>query len=516
MILLAAGLINRLLGFIPRVVLPRIIGAEGVGLYQMSYPFFIVLVTLITGGIPLAVSKLVAQSTSDGQRYCAKQILQISLLFTLMLGISFMFLCLFLTKWLCHYVLTDERVYHSFISMSPMIPVVCISSVFRGYFLGKQNMIPSATSLVLETTTRIIFVIWLSSLLLPYGVAKAAAGAMLGTLVGEVVGALVLLWYFHRNECNTFSPPPLTAERVYQTKGSSLLLNKLLRISIPVTASKLVGSLSYLIESIITAQSLVLAGISKIAATAQYGVLQGMIVPLLLLPGALTTSLATSLIPSISEAECKGDRFTTHRRMHQTVKLTLVAGTPFAVLMYVLAQPLCIVLYNDERIAHMLKLMAPFSLFIYAQPPLQAALQALDRPGKALFNTCIGATIKMVCILTLASQPKFGILGAAFAICLNAVIVTLLNGYSIRKLIAFSFPVLDYLKVGANMIVMAAATQWIFNFIRPSTSSWTQCIVCALWGVMCYILMMIGTRTISGHDLHMFPTLQRWLIGKQK
>ena len=176
------------------------------GLYQLSYPFFIVLVTLITGGIPLAVAKLVAEADTGANRYSPQRILQISLSFTLTLGVVFMFLCIVFAPWVTRYVLTDERVYHTFVSMSPMIAIIAVSAVYRGYFQGKQNMIPTAASSITETIVRIICVIWFSWLLLPQGIAQAAAGAMLGALVGEFVGMLVLLWNYNRHKRILIAP----------------------------------------------------------------------------------------------------------------------------------------------------------------------------------------------------------------------------------------------------------------------------------------------------------------------
>ncbi|OMF64081.1 stage V sporulation protein B [Paenibacillus sp. FSL R5-0766] len=513
MILLAAGIINRILGFIPRIALPRVIGAEGVGIYQLSYPFFIVLVTLITGGIPLAVAKLVAEADTGANRYSPQRILQVSLSFTLTLGVVFMFLCILFAPWVTKYVLTDERVYHTFVSMSPMIAIIAVSAVYRGYFQGKQNMMPTAISSIVETIIRIVCVIWFAWLLLPHGIAQAAAGAMLGALVGEFGGMLVLLWKYNRQKkelplAKQQNMPNLT------TKPSGTpqpgLIRRLLAISIPVTAGRLVGSLSYLAETIVTAQSLALAGISKGLATAQYGALQGMIIPLLLLPGALTSSLATSLVPSLSEASAQGDRALIHKRMHQALRLALVTGAPFSVFMYVLAEPMCLVLYNDASIGSMLKLMAPFALFIYIQAPLQAALQALDRPGKALLNTFIGAVIKITLILTLASRPEYGIFGAVIAICVNSTVVTLLHAQSVRKLLQFRFKMLDWVKTGAGMFIMGAATLLVYEETAMILPFWVRMLLAPFVGLIVYFIVMGWTKMIDFHDLSRAPLIGSW------
>jgi stage V sporulation protein B len=508
-ILLAAGIINRLLGFIPRIVLPRIIGPEGVGLYQQGYPFFIVIVTLITGGIPLAVAKLVAEAETEGRLERSKQILHTSLQFTVTLGTLFLVLCLIFAPWITNHILTDNRVYHTFVSMTPMIVIVAVSSVYRGYFQGKQNMIPSAASSIAETIIRIIFVIWFSYLLLPKGIEFAAAGAMLGAMVGELIGMFVLLWQYARHH----KDPP--AENGYvRLKGSDAgkgkILKPLLSLSIPVTASRLVGSFSYLLESIVLMRSLAAAGIATAVATAQYGALQGMIIPVLLLPGALTTSLAISLVPSLSEAAAGGNWTTVHSRLNQSLRLSLVAGAPFAVLMYVLAEPVCMLLYNSTDAAGMLKLMAPFALFIYIQSPLQAALQALNRPGQALINTAAGAIIKIALIIALASRPEYGIYGGVAAICVNSMTVTLLHGYSVSRLLGYYMKPGDWFKTAAGMLLMGGAVLYAYNHFPFHGPLWLEFITSSIIGVLLYLVFMSCTGMISWDQLHRIPIIRRW------
>ncbi|MGG1614543.1 stage V sporulation protein B [Paenibacillus phoenicis] len=525
MILLVAGIVNRLLGFIPRIMLPRVIGAEGVGLYQLGYPFFLVLVTIITGGIPLAVAKLVAEAESSGQPGRSVSILRTSLVFTTAAGFLFTFLCLFGAPWVTRYILTDARVYHTFIAMSPMIIIVSVSSVFRGYFQGKQDMIPSAVSSIMETVARIIGVLWFSYLMLPMGIAYAAAGAMLGVVAGEIVGMGVLLWQYHRlkrrerlggsTPGNLAVSPANAVNPNEETSASSAYpfhanLRRILRIAIPVTGSRLVGSLSYLLESITTARSLAIAGVGVGVATSQYGALQGMIIPLLLLPGALTSSLAVSLVPSLAEAQARGDTRTIHLRLHQSLRLALVTGAPFAAIMFVLADPICRLVYNDATIGGMLKIMAPFALLLYIQTPLQATLQALDKPGRALINTLVGAIIKITLIFYLASNPALGIYGAIIAIIINFIIVTVMHAVGVSKSLRYRMPYLDILKVGAAMIIMAAAADYLYkNLVLSSQMGWQFLMAASLSGLL-YLALAGIMGLFDLHDLKRLPVLGKW------
>lgn len=517
MILLAAGIVNRILGFIPRILLPRIIGAEGVGLYQLGYPFFLVLVTIIAGGIPLAVAKLVAEAESAGNPERSKSVLRTSLIFALASGLLFTVLCILGAPLASRYILTDARVYQTFVAMSPMIAIVAVSSVYRGYFQGKQDMIPSAASSIIETIARIICVLWFSYLLLPMGIEYAAAGAMLGVVAGEIAGMAVLLLQYRRLKLREGSSAaakvPPSESTLPKKEGFVPMLRRIMRIAIPVTGGRLVGSMSYLLESITTAQSLAIAGIATAIATAQYGALQGMIIPLLLLPGALTSSLAVSLVPSLAEAQARGDMRTIHLRLHQSIRLALVTGAPFAVIMYVLAEPLCMLIYNNSEIAGMLKIMAPFALFLYVQAPLQAALQALDKPGRALINTLIGAIIKIILILYLASNPSFGIYGAILAIIVNFVIVTLLHGYSVAKTLNYRLPFLDIIKVCCGMIIMAGATTYLNNHLQFSESQGIQFLSAAFFSTLLYLVLAGITGLIDLHDIKRMPLIRRWFRG---
>jgi stage V sporulation protein B len=518
LILLAAGIVNRMLGFIPRIVLPRVIGAEGVGLYQLGYPFFIVLVTIITGGLPLAIAKMVAEAEGETRPEKSRQILRTGLALSLGLGMFFTVVAFASASWVSNVLLTDNRVYYTFISMIPMLGIVAVSSVYRGYFQGRQNMIPSALSSVLESIIRIFAMLWFSWLLLPKGIAFAAAGAMLGVTVGEIVGMLALLWQYYfivkrdRSEDRPSSvDAPLPPDSTSSANPSSpSLLKRMLGISIPVTAGRLVGSFSYLLESIITARSLALAGIATAAATAQYGALQGMVIPLLLLPGALTSSLAVSLVPSLSEAAARKDLSTIHKRMHQALRLALVTGAPFAVLMYILAVPLCSLLYGNADTAPMLRLMAPFALFLYVQAPLQAALQAMDRPGRALINTLIGAVVKILLILLLASQPQYGIYGATIAIIANSILVTLLHGYSVVSLISLSLRITDLLKTAGAMIIMGAGVQFAYSSLIVAEAQWVRFIFAGAVGILIYLVICLLSGLVSARDMNRLPFIKRW------
>jgi len=509
MILLIAGIVNRILGFIPRIALPRIIGAEGVGIYQLSYPFLIVLLTFITGGIPLAVAKWIAEAQSIGDDRRVKQIFKTAMTLSISIALLLTAIMLFFAPIIIKYVIPDPRVFRSFLMMSPLLIIVAFSAVYRGYFQGKQNMIPSALSQTVETIIRIIFSLLLAYLFLPWGLEWGAAGAMLGVVIGEVAGLGIILISYYRDKRKAVTTSTQISDQYTPEADTRSALSKLMSLAVPVTGSKLVGSISYLLESIFTARSLAAAGIATGIATAQYGALQGMIIPLILLPTALTYSLAVSLVPSLSEAAAQKNYTTIHLRLHQSMRISLVAGAPFVVIMFLFAEPICALLYAHGEYAPLLQIIAPIGIFIYLQAPLQATLQALGKPGTALMNTFIGAIVKITLIIMLASNPTLGIKGALIAIAVNTALVTILHAFSVQRFVGFKMKYIDFVKVGAAMIISGAFAQ--YTLVNMDTQmAWLQLLTACIVGMLIYIGLMFVMKIIDKDDLLRIPYIRRW------
>jgi len=393
--------------------------------------------------------------------------------------------------------------------MIPILPMVAVSSVWRGYFQGKQNMLPTAYSTTTETIVRIALTLLLTSLLVPFGLEAAAAGAMAGTAIGELAGLLVLLAHVRRDgkQARGANAESFT-DKAAAPEGGRPPARSLLGIALPVTGSRLIGSLSYLLESILTTRSLIAAGLAASVATAQYGALQGMVMPLLLLPGALTYSLAVSLVPTLSEAAARRDAAGIQKRLHQSVRLAIVTGAPFIVVMGLLAHPICSLLYGDDSMAGMLRWLAPVGILLYMQAPLQAALQALDRPGTALLNTFVGAMVKLVLIVRLASQPELGMNGVIAAIAVNIGLVTLLHWISVARLTGFRMFPLDFLKVLSAMIVTGAAALWVWN-LEGFPGGFLKLAAAAATATVVYLLLLVWLKLIDRFDVARIPVIGR-------
>lgn len=503
LILIIAGFINRILGFINRIVIARIMGSEGVGLYMMAVPTLLLAITITQLGLPIAISKLVAEADAVGDSRKVKKVLVVSLATTGILSAIFTIGLVALAPVLAHTLLTDQRTLYPLLAVSPVIPIVAISGVLKGYFQGKQDMKPSSIAQVLEQIVRITLIAFCTNSLMPYGVEFAAAGAMISTVIGEFISLAYLLFVFKRNK-----KIKVRSHFLDVAKDSRDTFHELMRIALPTTGSRLVGSISMFFEPIIVTQSLALAGVTTALATKQYGILTGYVLPLMLLPSFITFALSTSLVPAISESVAKKQWKAVEYRFHQSMRIALLSGGWSVVILYIFAQPLMEIMYNTDTGTAFIKMLAPLFLFYYFQGPLQAILQALDLAKVAMINSIISSFIKFGVIFLFASNPSFGIKGVAMGVAASVISITLLHYFTVLKNISYTLYIGEYILSALTIGLSGFVGYYLFTHISFSSLLALQTLMCIILTTFVYIGLLLVFNLIKRDDLARLPILR--------
>ncbi|UFJ39011.1 stage V sporulation protein B [Brevibacillus humidisoli] len=508
-ILIITGAITKILGFLNRIILSRLIGAEGMGLYQMVVPLLYFLITLTTFGLPVAIAKQVAEADAARDPRLARRFLVLALAVVGLLSLLICTVLLLGARLVVGYLLADPRTYVVLLAALPVVPIASISAVLRGYFQGKHNMIPTAVSQMLEQVIRMSCVVVMTVSFMDRGIEYATAGAAASIIAGELAGFLFILWQIRRGGTRTAErlahSPILTSLK--QNKES---LRQLFSVSLPVTMSRLIGSVAYVLEPLLVPFALVLAGYQTVKATALYGQFAGMAVPLLLFPTFLTYSLSVSLVPAVAAAAFEKKQNLVHRRIYQAMRITLVIGAPCAVLLYVFAEPLCTLLYDNPEVGILLREMAPFSIFLFFQAPLAAALQGLDFANAVLRNTLVGAVVKTSAMFVATARPELGIHGTVIALNLGITLVTLLHFASLVKLIGFTIQFAEFAKIGAAMLVMGYASSYMAVYWFAEASIGGMLLICSAVSTLLYIVLLVAMRVLGKQDVRRIP----W-IGEQ-
>ncbi len=504
LILIAAGAVTKILGFANRIVLSRIIGAEGMGLYQMVVPLLYFLITLTTLGLPVAIAKQVAETEAAGNARKSRRLLVISLVVTGACSLLVSLILIVASKVLTDWMFTDDRAFIVLLAATPVIPIASLSAVLRGYFQGKHNMTPTAASQMIEQVVRMALVVVMTLSFMDHGVEYATAGAIASIIFGETAGLLYIVWQYRRSSQQT-AGMLINAPVMASLKQNRESLRQLFSVSLPVTLSRLIGSVAYVLEPMLVPFALILAGYTTVEATTLYGQFAGMAVPLLLFPTFLTYSLSISLVPAVAEAAYQKNGPLVHRRIYQAMRIAMVIGAPCAVLLYVFAEPLAVLLYGTQAVGTLLKELAPFSVFLFFQAPLSSALQGLDYANVVLRNTLIGAVVKAVAMFLLTSQPAFGIHGAVIALNLNITLVTLLHFASLMKGIGFTIDIVEFLKIGAAMLAMGYCGSYMGTYWFAYLGTGKMLLAASCLSALLYLLLLVALRVLGKQDVRRIP-----------
>ena len=166
-ILVIAGLITKILGMVNRVIVTRLLGEDGIGIYMLIAPTLMLLTTFASIGLPIAIPTLISRANER-----QKKVLSVSLIIAMVSSLLVSILLFFIAKPLAIYLLKDERTYLPLISIGPLLFFVSLSTILKAYFQGEQNMFPSAISTLVEQIVRIVISILFINWSLPYGISK--------------------------------------------------------------------------------------------------------------------------------------------------------------------------------------------------------------------------------------------------------------------------------------------------------------------------------------------------------
>ncbi len=402
-LLAAAGFLTSVLGLY-RLLLPALIGAQGVGLYQMAYPIYGILFILSTGGLPVAISKLVADRLARGDVGGSGRVFHLSMR---ALGLGGLVLAVAMAASagsLAANVARDPRAALSILAISPAIVLTVLAAVWRGHYQGRQDMMPTALSQLVDQAVRVVFIVVLVVVLQPYGLAAQAAGATFAAVIGMAADLLVLMAYRRRH------PVPAAS-----TEGLSdgHLLAELLVLAVPVAAATLVVPLMQMGDLLLVPSLLLHAGVALTTRTALYGELTGYAFPVMLLPTVATFAVAVAIVPSLAEAASRGDRPTLIRRSADGLRATAMVAIPSTIGLLVLGTPIMVLLFRTPAAGPMLSMLALSVLGIGVLQVSAGILQGVGRANLPLWG--IGAGFFLKLLLTVLLVPTMGVVGAALA-----------------------------------------------------------------------------------------------------
>ena len=410
----AGGFIAKVIGALYRIPLTNLIGGHGLGLYQLVYPVYCLLLTVSATGIPSSIAKLTAERIAQGGndravlKTAMKLFIWIGLVGTLLMAV----IAPFLSK-----AQGSEEVLLGYYALAPSVLLVSIISVFRGWFQGRNRMFPTALSEVVEQVVKVGFGL-LFAYLFRESVVKAVIFLLLSVSLSELVTLLVMWIIFKRVPAPTLS----------KNDGGRVAVKTVLKMSIPVTLNSILIPLSGLLDSILAPR--LLGGYAS-DAVALFGLFSGGAVTVINLPVSVCYGLAAASIPRIATAREKGGKL--RKNIFFSLGITAFVSGISAVGLYLFAEPAVKIIFRSlteeelNVLVGLVKALSVSALTLSCVQTLSACLTAQGKPQYAALSMMIALTAKTGLYVFWLRDPSVSVFGLAYATNIAYAVAFLLD-----------------------------------------------------------------------------------------
>lgn len=415
-ILIIGGLITKILGMVIKIVLTRTIGTDGISKYMLILPTFNLFITLCNLGVPTAITKMVSEKKKSSKKIVIPTTYLI-LLYNLLLIV----ILLVIAPFLANTLLQSKDSYYPLIAIGITLPFIAVSSIIKGYFFGKEKVFPSTLSNIVEQLIRLALTVTIVHNMMNYGLTAAITSVVLINVFSEGFSIIVLILFLPREK--------IIKEDFHK---DNKILREILGISIPTTTARLIGSITYFFEPIILTNILKQVGYSNDFITLEYGIINGYVYPLLLLPSFFTLAISSAILPVVSNSYSNGNYKYTKKKIKEAIFFSLLIGIPTTLIFIFIPEIPLKLVYNTDLGLEYIKIVAPIFLLHYIQAPLTSSLNGMGYSKEAMKGTLYGSVIKVLSLI-IFSYFKIGLWSLIIASALNIIVVTIHHIYYVKK-----------------------------------------------------------------------------------
>ncbi len=436
-LLMASNIVVKLIGVIYKIPLTNLIGGYGMGFFNSAYEVHLLLLAFSTAGLPVAVSKMVSESLALGRRTEAHKILRVTLVAFTALGLAGA-LAMLLGANAFSGLIGSPLTRYSIVALAPATLFFSVTAVFRGYYQGFQNMMPTAFSQVAEALVKLAAGLGLAGFLLSagFGAEYVAAGAIAGTTLSTLLAAVLVAGCFllpsYRSQYGK------AAQQGGECRSSAAILGHIFTIVLPISVGALVVNLTGFLDLFLIMNRLNTLGASQMQAVTSYGAYKSCAQTLFNLPPSIIASINISVVPAVAAVYARKNNVRLAGIVSTAVRVTLLLAIPCAIGLMVLAQPILAMLFpvRPQEVAlaaPLLQVLGPASLLVCLASLSTAILQAVGKAVLPVLSLLAGGLVKLAANYLLIGNPRLGILGAPIATNLCYLAILLINLGHLRR-----------------------------------------------------------------------------------
>lgn len=523
-ILAAASIFARIIGMIYRIPLTNILGDEGNAYYGSANSIYSILLMVSTFSLPLAVSRLVSEKLHKGELKNAQRVFACAMRFAIVCGGVISIFTFLLADVICGGIMRVGNAAYALRVLAPAIFIFAIAGVYRGYFQGHENMIPTATSQVIEQIVNAVVSVVAANILFDIGLhasqdesyapALGAAGGTAGTVVSVAI-ALIFLICVYRSFQKKFKKQ-VAKDETGRLDADAEIYRAIIVTILPIVFSTLIYNISPTLDQAVFNAILSGQGYTAAQYNTIYGIYLGKFYVLMNVPLALASCLAPSVVPALTAAMVERNYKDAKIKVRDTMRYTMIITIPCAVGMATLASPIMHLVFNDtHRLPAGIMQAGALMIVLFAMSTLSTSvLQGMGRMNIPLKNSAIALIIHIICLVLFLKQFRLNIYGVVYANTIFAAVICILNARAIRRYLRYRQEIkktfIIPLIASAFMAVAAFVVHWVFNTVLnylfiDFASNAIATILGILAGVAVYGFFLLKLRGVRESEILNMP-----------
>ncbi|MFU0826680.1 MAG: Polysacc-synt-C domain-containing protein [Lachnoclostridium sp.] len=498
-VLTMAGLITRFIGFFYRIFLSNVMGAEVLGIYQLIFPVYMICFTIFASGIQTAISSLVANELGSKHYKNVTRVLKTGITMSLIVSVCLSILVFRYSDWIAKAIIKEPACASSLRILSYAFPFCGVTACINGYYYGlKKAGVPATTQLV-EQIIRVIFVYCTASYAGNGNIKVTSELAVWGLVMGEIASHLynISSLYCSRTPRELFKLSK--TDKALPHGKNEAITSRLFKMCLPLTGNRLLISILHSVEAILIPNMLKKYGLSSSEALSIYGILNGMAMPFIMFPSAITNSLSVLLMPAISEAQSLKNENMIRKTAAISIKYSILIGILSGGIFICFGQELGNLIFHNELAGSLLMTLAWLCPCLYITTTLSSIINGLGLAHLTFMNSVIGLSVRILLILCLI--PYQGMKGYLVSLLISQLVITAFDGFIVMKKIKPPFEAVDIiLKPGLIVSLSGYLIYRFYEYFAPKSYGIIGILGCISLVCAMYIILLGITKAVSLND----------------
>ena len=478
------------LGFIGvsfNVYISNTISNEALGLYQLIMSVYMFSITMATSGINLASTRIVAEEFAKGHYSGSKRALKQCIIYSLTLGIVAAILLFIFSPTISMYWLHNKVIPAVFYIASISLPFISVSSSLNGYFTAMRKASKTASIRLIEQLITITGTVCFFKIFPTNNINYACISLVLGTTIGDIFSFIYSYFLYYLDQKYFIS----------EKKSLKNYNKKIFHIAIPVALTSYIRSGLSTIKQMLIPMRLELSGLSCEEALSKYGIINGMVMPIIMFPGIIINSSCSLLVPEFSDLNAKQYIGRINTLICRIFKITILFSICIVGILWNFSKNLSLAIYNNIEISVFIRILCPLALLIYLDNIVDSILKGLDLQLGVMGVNILDLFVSISFIYFLL--PINGVLGYIIVIFISELLNTSISIFQLKRATKFKF---DYLNWFIKPIFSIAFSCFLTNLFPIGIKNiLLKLVFQIILFVIIYMLCLIATNCLKKEDI---------------